>query len=66
MFLGFLPYVIVILILTGLFIILVDAKMFKKAKQKKEQKASMIFGWMNIAIGLGVFLANWIYNHFFW
>ena len=66
MFLGFLPYVTVFLIVTGLFIILVDAKMYKKAKQKKEQKASIIFGWMNITIGLGVFLANWIYNKFIW
>ncbi|MCM3729411.1 hypothetical protein M3226_27865 [Neobacillus cucumis] len=66
MFLGFLPYVIVIFIVTGLFILLVDAKMYKKAKQKKERKASLIFGWMNIALGLGLFLINWIYNHFIW
>jgi hypothetical protein len=66
MFLGFLPYVIVIFILTGLFILFIDVKMYKKAKQKKEQKASSIFGWMNIAIGIGIFLANWIYNKFIW
>ncbi|MBT2659232.1 hypothetical protein J7E81_29220 [Bacillus sp. ISL-18] len=66
MFLGFLPYVIGIFIGSGLFVLLVDAKMYKKEKQKKEQKASLIFGWMNLAIGLGIFLANWIYNNFIW
>ncbi|MEH7419435.1 CLC_0170 family protein [Neobacillus drentensis] len=66
MFIGFLPYVIVIFIVTGLFILLVDAKMYKKEKQKKEHKASLIFGWLNIALGLGLFLTNWVYNNFIW
>ncbi|WP_160725916.1 CLC_0170 family protein [Bacillus sp. USDA818B3_A] len=66
MFIGFLPYAIAIFIATGLFILLVDANMYKKAKQKREHKASLILSWMNIVLGLGLFLANWIYNNFLW
>ncbi|MEH7115965.1 CLC_0170 family protein [Neobacillus vireti] len=66
MFIGFLPYVIAIFIVTGLFILLIDAKMYKKEKQKKEHKTALILAWLNIAFGLGSFLANWIYNSFIW
>jgi len=45
---------------------MVDTRIYKKAKQRKEQKASTILGWINIALGLGTFLANWVSNHFFW
>lgn len=66
MFIGFLSYVVVIFLVTGLFILLIDAKGYKKGAQKKEQKASLILGWVNISLAVGLFLANWIYNNIFW
>lgn len=66
LFLGFLPYVVTIFLATGLFILLIDVKIYKKAGQKKEQKATLILGWINILMGLGVFLTNWIYNNYIW
>jgi hypothetical protein len=66
LFIGFLPYVVVIFLVTGLFNLLIDAKTYKKGGQKKEQKASLILGWVNLGLGLGLFLANWVYNNFIW
>ncbi|WP_374193742.1 CLC_0170 family protein [Bacillus sp. ISL-75] len=42
------------------------AKMYKKAKQKKDHITAYILAWMNIAFGLVSLLANWIYSHFIW
>ncbi|MBS4214341.1 MULTISPECIES: CLC_0170 family protein [Neobacillus] len=63
---GYMVYVIILFGLSGFMLLLTDAKKYKKAAQKKEQKVSLILGWINISIGIGLILFNWIYQNLVW
>lgn len=62
----YLSYLIVILIITGLLIITMDAKAYKKEGKKREKKISLFLGWMNISLGVAIVVANWAYETWFW
>ncbi|WP_062107292.1 CLC_0170 family protein [Bacillus niameyensis] len=64
--LDYLSYLFVILIITGLLIITMDAKAYKKEGKKKEKKFSLFLGWMNIGLGVAIVVANWVYDTWFW
>ncbi|MGX6443366.1 CLC_0170 family protein [Neobacillus sp. K501] len=63
---GFSGYVVILFYFTGSLVLLTDVKAYKNANMKKERKASLILGWLNISLGLLLMLANWIYKNFFW
>ncbi|MFK9094353.1 CLC_0170 family protein [Bacillus salipaludis] len=63
---GYMMYVIILFGLSGLILLLTDVKKYKQAAQKKEQKVSLILGWISISIGIGLTLFNWIYQNFVW
>ncbi|WP_066322203.1 CLC_0170 family protein [Bacillus sp. FJAT-29814] len=63
---GYMIYIIILFFLSGLILLLTDVKKYKKAAQDKEQKVSLILAWINISIGMGLSLANWIYQNFVW
>ncbi|MEK3886500.1 CLC_0170 family protein [Bacillus sp. FSL K6-3431] len=63
---GYANYIIVLLIITGILILLLDVKAFNEAKMKKEKKFSQFLGWINITIGVGLFVANWTYQNLLW
>ncbi|MCM3768638.1 CLC_0170 family protein [Neobacillus niacini] len=63
---GYMIYIIILFFLSGLILLSTDVKKYKKAAQKKEQKVSRILAWINISIGMGLSLVNWIYQNFVW
>ena len=66
MYIGYVGYVITILFLTGSLILLTDMKAYKNANLKKEQKASLYLGWINLSLGALIMLTNWIFILFKW
>lgn len=51
-------YTILICVLSGLFLLGVDAPSYKSAKLLKEHKLSRTLGWIDISLGIAAFLAK--------
>ncbi|MBW8349469.1 hypothetical protein K0H71_08435 [Bacillus sp. IITD106] len=59
-------YFIVLLIGTGIFILMIDVKTFKKIQMKKEKMFALFLGWTNILAGVFLYLGYWVYQNWFW
>ncbi|WP_274651350.1 CLC_0170 family protein [Paenibacillus humicola] len=55
-------YVLIMLLLSGIVTLFMEAKRYEKAEMKREHKVSRIIGWFNIALAIMLFLINWIYG----
>ncbi|KGA98897.1 hypothetical protein AJ85_03505 [Alkalihalobacillus alcalophilus ATCC 27647 = CGMCC 1.3604] len=60
-------YLISVFIITGFLTLTMDLKIYKMAKIKKEQKATIVLGFMNVVTGF-VLLVIWLLyqNWFMW
>ncbi|HLU22374.1 CLC_0170 family protein [Lederbergia graminis] len=63
---GYTYYLIFLLILTGVMMMIVDVKAYNKAKMKREKKYAKILGWVNIILGVMIYIANLTYETWFW
>lgn len=59
---GSVGYVIPIWIMTGILILTLDSSIYKEANMNKEQKLSKVLGWVNIALGVAIYVANYVVN----
>ncbi len=57
---GSIKYVIPIWILSGILSLVMDKKIYAAAKMNKEKKIAGFLGWMNIAFGIVIYVANWV------
>ncbi|HUC93069.1 MAG TPA: CLC_0170 family protein [Paenibacillus sp.] len=64
-YVGYLNFVIILFVATGGWIVRFDAKRYARDGMKKEQKAALFIGWLNIVLGAMIFVANWIYQQWF-
>ncbi len=65
-FIGYLNYIVVLSVMTGVLILVIDVKSYKTQNMQKETKVSTFLGWFNISAGVLVFCLNWLYQQFFW
>lgn len=63
---GYLNYVVFLLLGTGILILAFDVKGYRLEKMKKEEKVSRYIGWINVALGIVTFIGNWAYKKWFW
>lgn len=63
---GYVNYLVILFMITGLLIVFFEVKGFKRSKLMKESKVARWLGWTNVGFGAIVFLANWTYRNFFW
>jgi len=63
---GYVGYVVGLLIATGIVMLRFDVVAYAMSKQQTEEKAGRILGWGNIVAGSLLFIANWIYHKWFW
>ncbi|MDN4075290.1 CLC_0170 family protein [Fictibacillus terranigra] len=63
---GYANYIVFLLVVTGVLLLRQDAKAYQVAKMKRETKAAKFMGWLNIAVGIFVFLADWAIEKWFW
>ncbi|WP_408638444.1 CLC_0170 family protein [Paenibacillus baimaensis] len=59
---GYIGYIELLFILTGLILLLFEAGSYKKQQLFKEEKIARILGWCNCSIGIFTFLGYWVYN----
>jgi uncharacterized membrane protein len=64
-YIGYLNFLIFLFLATGFLIIRFDTKIYETAGMKKERKAARFIGWFNMVSGVLIFIANWIYQQWF-
>lgn len=65
-YIGFLSYAIPLWLFTGAIILQMDVKGYEQAGMGKERKVSRFVGWLNIGLGILMFVANWSLNKWGW
>ncbi|TDF95812.1 CLC_0170 family protein [Paenibacillus piri] len=61
---GYVNYIILLLLLTGWLVIQFDVKSNKAKHMHKEAKVSRWFGWFNIVLGAIALAGNWFYQKY--
>lgn len=56
---GHTDYIIFLLLLTGAGILFIDVKGYAGKQMKKEEKTGRFLGWMNVSLGVAVWVMNW-------
>jgi len=56
---SYLIYSVPLLLITGLYILVIDVKGYEMESWTKEQKAARILGWINITLGILLIGVNW-------
>ncbi|QQE79954.1 CLC_0170 family protein [Alicyclobacillus sp. SO9] len=51
---------------TGLYLSLVEVQLYRHLRLARERIWARRLGWGNIAIGLGLFVLNWMYHQMLW
>lgn len=62
---GYINYVVGLFLLSSVVVLFIDVKIYERDKLKKEGKAARFLGWVNMALGVLVFLVNWGYYAWF-
>jgi 4-hydroxybenzoate polyprenyltransferase len=62
---GYLGYIVFLFIVTGLALVFIEVKSYTKAKMNKEGKISKRVGWLNILMGLCIWIGYWFYSNFY-
>lgn len=57
---GSLGYIIPLCLLTGLIILRWDVKGYVASKMKKERKVAEFIGWLNVGLGIMLFVGKWV------
>jgi uncharacterized membrane protein len=60
-------YTVSLLLITGILVLVFDTKRYDtRAKNYKVQKGASILGWLNISLGIVLFIGYWVYDKWFW
>lgn len=59
-------YVVLLLLITGILILFFDVKRYEAAKMNKEKRGARFAGWLNICLGIILFIGYWVYEKWFW
>jgi purine-cytosine permease-like protein len=60
MVIGYVNFLVGVLIISGYLIIRNDLAFYKKEKMNKEQKVAKFLGYMNIVLGVFILGLNWV------
>ncbi|MCR8634741.1 CLC_0170 family protein [Paenibacillus radicis (ex Xue et al. 2023)] len=59
---GYANFTVLLMLLTGVFILWIDVKGYNRTGMKREQRTARFLGWFNIIAGLGTFIVNLFYQ----
>lgn len=62
----FSQYLFVLFVLTGWLMLQFDVKTYAMADMDRERKASRVLGWINLVIGLAVFMGGNLFELLWW
>jgi hypothetical protein len=58
-------FVIPLCLITGLIILRLDVKGYETSAMNKEKKVARVIGWVNVSLGLLLFVINGVVNKWF-
>jgi hypothetical protein len=58
-------FVIPLCLITGLIILRLDVKAYETSAMNKEKKVARVIGWVNVSLGIMLFVGNWVSNKWF-
>ncbi|MEW9673119.1 CLC_0170 family protein [Ammoniphilus sp. 3BR4] len=61
---GYLQYVIFLLLGTGGLVLYFDVKAYRMSEMKKEQKAARFLGVFNLSLGALIWVSSWVIEFF--
>lgn len=62
----YINYAVMLFLLTAIFLLRIDVKIYRGADMQKEHKTAKVMGWVNIGLGVILYATYWSYNYFFW
>ncbi len=62
---GYTYYAVILFLLSGGLVLYIDVKIYRRDKLEKEMKIAKYLGWINLALGVIIFLADWSYYMWF-
>lgn len=65
-YIGFLSYAIPLWLLTGAMTLLLDIQEYELAGMSREKKLCRFVGWLNIGLGIVMFIVNWSLQRWGW
>lgn len=65
-FTGYIGYVIPLWLVTGFLILRLDVRGYESAKMMKEKSIARFLGWLNVALGILLFVAQWAFRKWSW
>lgn len=61
---GYIKYVILLLLVTGGLILCFDVQAYRMLKMKREQKVARFIGVFNLSLGALIWVSNWVMTFF--
>ncbi|MFC0560182.1 CLC_0170 family protein [Halalkalibacter alkalisediminis] len=61
---GIFHITIVLFLLSGVIALVLDVEILRRDNLEKEKKLARLFGWLNVILGLLIFVGSWVYNTF--
>jgi hypothetical protein len=58
-------FVIPLCLITGLIILRLDVKGYETSAMSKEKKLARVIGWVNVSLGILLFVGDWVVNMWF-
>jgi len=56
---GYIPFLVMLLLASGLLTLWVDTRLYRHAKQRREGKYAFVLGCVNVGLALLVWAGNW-------
>lgn len=57
---------VVLFLLTGGMLLFIDVKSYQKRSMMREKSWARWLGWMNLSLGICLFIIRWIYLQWIW
>jgi hypothetical protein len=62
---GILFITVLLFVFSGVMALVLDVKILKRDKLDREKKTAYVFGWINVSLGLMVYVGFWVYEMYF-
>lgn len=65
-YVGYLYYIVVLFLASGLITLGLDVRNYKHKQANREKTAAIWSAWINLSLGVLMFIASWVYKRYYW
>lgn len=63
---SYLNYAVPLWLFAGCALLWVESKVYEQAGMPREQHVARLLGWLNIVLGIALFVCNWAFKKWLW